>query len=99
MRLIWPCYENENMGRATFGDWSGSQALEQVCGWNRYYCARGRTVLRFKNLKWRASRVLFGLGEKKTREKREKVFGGTQVRLRGRRWGKGEERKEGASKP
>ncbi|KYM91152.1 hypothetical protein ALC53_01564, partial [Atta colombica] len=22
---IWPCYENENMGRAMSKDWSGSQ--------------------------------------------------------------------------
>lgn len=25
VRLIWPCYENENVGRTMFGDWSGSR--------------------------------------------------------------------------
>lgn len=25
VQLIWPCYENENVGRSTFGDWFGSQ--------------------------------------------------------------------------
>lgn len=63
VRPIWPCYENENVGRSAFGDWSGSQSsqgLEQVCGWNRYYCARVDGSEKLQSLEWHTSRVLFG---------------------------------------
>lgn len=31
VRLISSCYENENMGRARFGDWFGSQGTSSRC--------------------------------------------------------------------
>lgn len=43
-----------------------------------------------RNLKWPASRVLFGT--KKKKEKKEKVFGGMQVRLRRERWNEGKDK-------
>lgn len=40
MRLIWPCYENENVGRAMFKDWSGSQDRAGVRVESLLLCAR-----------------------------------------------------------
>jgi len=60
VRFIWPCYENENMGRAMSKDWSGSQGSRAgVRVESLLLCAReDGSVL--QSLKWHASRVLFG---------------------------------------
>lgn len=89
---IWPCYENENMGRAM-----GSEIGPAVRPSSR--CAGGIVIIvreggRFcasRALKWRASRVLFGLGKKKRKKKREEVFRRAST-FEERRRRKGEER-------
>lgn len=86
VRLIWPCYENENVGWAAVQrSGPGSQGLEQVCGWNGYYCAMVDggsmyAVCAKKSEVAYLSRVLSGKEEER-KKWRKKVFVGAQVRF------------------